>query len=279
MHHHKSGIQNALSKEARPTLETKQHRNVRSGKGSRLELQGTVYKSGSTLSLNPEVINAASIKLKSINLNHKNPSFTLGKREDTRHFTLVLNTTLSFTTQKQIVAAKKASSSNYLMFVTALAIRLGNLSCFILLTSWNPQVPQSKRNIKTCKNTPHTTHHCSYVRIITKYRHTHKELDLLFADSLFLIRYLLKENKQLLRKTDGTIPNENLRDIYKCPFQSEFDISRHGSRQSVVSVKPGNNSNTMILSTVQKDVQYLDKAHNRLFTFNSRLYDDSDNSE
>ena len=116
-------------------METKQHRNVRSGKGSRLELQGTVYESGRTLSLNPEVINAASIKLKSLNLNHKNPSFTLGKREDTRHLTLVLNTTLSFTTQKQIVVAKKASSSNYLMFVTALAIRLGNLSCFILLTS------------------------------------------------------------------------------------------------------------------------------------------------
>ena len=34
----------------------------------------------------------------------------------------------------------------------------------------------------------------------------------------------------------------------------------------------------MILSTVQEDVQYLDKAHERLLTFNNRLYDDSDNS-
>ena len=40
----------------------RQHRNVRSGKGSRLELQeGTVYESGITLSVNPELINAASI--------------------------------------------------------------------------------------------------------------------------------------------------------------------------------------------------------------------------
>ena len=39
-----------------------------------------------------------------------------------------------------------------------------------------------------------------------------------------------------------------------------------------------NNSNTMILSTVQEDVQYLDKAHERLLTFNDGLYDDSDNS-
>ena len=129
-------------------------------------------------------------KVKSINLNNKYSSFALGKREDTRHLTLVSNTTLSFTTQKQIVVAKKASSSNYL--VTALAIHLGNLSffnmilmymqvmssfalhmCFtempslykpllfqnvscLFLTSSNPQVPHQKRNIKTCKNTVFT---------------------------------------------------------------------------------------------------------------------------
>ena len=34
----------------------------------------------------------------------------------------------------------------------------------------------------------------------------------------------------------------------------------------------------MILSTVQEDAQYLDKAHKRLFTFNNRVYDDSDHS-
>ena len=130
-------------------------------------------------------------KVKSINLNKKYRSFALGKREDTRHLTLVSNTTLSFKTQKQIVVAKKASSSNYL--VTALAIRLGNLSFFnmilmymqvmstsfalhmcstempslykpllfqnvscLFLTSSNPQVPHQKRNIKTCKNTVFT---------------------------------------------------------------------------------------------------------------------------
>ena len=34
----------------------------------------------------------------------------------------------------------------------------------------------------------------------------------------------------------------------------------------------------MILSTVQEDVQYLDKAHERLLTFSNRHYDDSDHS-
>ena len=29
-------------------------------------------------------------------------------------------------------------------------------------------------------------------------------------------------------KTDGTIPKENLREIYKCLFQSEFDSSHQG---------------------------------------------------
>ena len=126
-------------------------------------------------------------RLKTVNLNNRYPSFALGKLEDTTHLTLVLNTTLSFTTQKQIVVVKKRRSSNCLLFVTALAIRSRKLSCLIhmilmymqvistnstlhrsamnvssteiislykpflfqnvyclSLTSWNPQVPQSK---------------------------------------------------------------------------------------------------------------------------------------
>ena len=47
-------------------------------------------------------------------------------------------------------------------------------------------------------------------------------------DSLILIRHLLKENNQLLRKTDGSIPKVNLRDIYKGLFQSGFDNSYQG---------------------------------------------------
>ena len=132
------------------------------------------------------------------------------------------------------------------------------------------------------------------IRSITKHRETEpkfKELDLLFADSLILIRHLLKENHQFLRKTDGTIPKENLRDIYKCLFQSEFDGSHQGladvmalnkvlfqSKLELTTEQIVNNSNTMILSTVKEDVQYLDKAHERLLTFNNRLYDDSANS-
>lgn len=117
-----------------------------------------------------------------------------------------------------------------------------------------------------------------------------KELALLFADSLILIRHLLTENNQLLHKTDGTIPIENLRDMYKCLFQSEFDNSHQGiadvmalnkvlfqSELELTTEQIVNNSNIMILSTVEEDVQYMyHKAHERLLTFN-RLYDDSDN--
>lgn len=117
-----------------------------------------------------------------------------------------------------------------------------------------------------------------------------RELALLFADSLILIRHLLTENNQLLNKTDGTIPIENLRDMYKCLFQSEFDNSHQGiadvmalnkvlfqSELELTTEQIVNNSNIMILSTVEEDVQYMyHKAHERLLTFN-RLYDDSDN--
>ena len=89
-------------------------------------------------------------------------------------------------------------------------------------------------------------------------------------------------------KTDRTIPKENLREIYKCLFQSEFDSSHQGladvmalnkalfqSKLELTTEQIVNNSNTMILSTVQEDVQYLGKAHERLLIFNNRLYGDS----
>ena len=62
-----------------------------------------MYESGSSLSLDSEVIMLLAFKkLKSINLT-KYPIFALGKPEDTRHLNLVLNT---FMTHKQIVEAK-----------------------------------------------------------------------------------------------------------------------------------------------------------------------------
>ena len=93
-----------------------QLRNVRSRRDNRLESRkGALYESGSTLSLDSEVMMLLAFKkLQSINLNNKYSSFALGKPEDTRHLTLVLNTTLSFMTRKQIVVAKRLSSSNYL---------------------------------------------------------------------------------------------------------------------------------------------------------------------
>ena len=41
-----------------------------------------------------------------------------------------------------------------------------------------------------------------------------QELDLHFADSQTLARHLIKGNNQHLRYADGTVPKENLRDIY-----------------------------------------------------------------
>lgn len=79
--------------------------------------------------------------------------------------------------------------------------------------------------------------------------------------------------------------------MYKCLFQSEFDNSHQGiadvmalnkvlfqSELELTTEQIVNNSNIMILSTVEEDVQYMyHKAHERLLTFNNRLYDDSDN--
>ena len=91
-------------------------------------------------------------KLKSVNLNNRYPSFALGKLEDTRHLTLVLNTTLSFTTQKQIVVVKKPRSSNYLLFVTALAIRSRNLSCLNMILMYMQVISTSSTLHRSATN-------------------------------------------------------------------------------------------------------------------------------
>ena len=92
----------------------------------------------------------------------------------------------------------------------------------------NPQVPQSKPvEILIIGHNANSL----LIQRITKYTETEpkfKELDLLFANSLILIRHLLKENNQLLRKTDGTVPKKNLPDIYKCLCQNEFDNFHQG---------------------------------------------------
>ena len=91
-------------------------------------------------------------KLKSINLNNKYPSFALGKLEDTRHLILVLNTTLSFMTQKQIEVVKKPRSSDYLLFVTALAIRLRNLSCLNMILMYMQVISTSSALHRSAMN-------------------------------------------------------------------------------------------------------------------------------
>ena len=48
-----------------------------------------------------------------------------------------------------------------------------------------------------------------------------QELDLFFSDSQPLVRHVIK-NRQL-RHADGRVPKENLRDVHKCLFQSEFE--------------------------------------------------------
>lgn len=112
-----------------------------------------------------------------------------------------------------------------------------------------------------------------------------------FADSLVLIKQLLKEKNQTLRNTDGTAPKANLRDIYSCLFKSEFCNPHQGladveglrkvlfqSDLKLTSNYIVNNSNVMSFATLETDVKYLDNSHDRLLTFRNQLYDESDRS-
>lgn len=95
-----------------------------------------------------------------------------------------------------------------------------------------------------------------------------------FADSLPLIRQLLKEKNQALQNTDGTIPKSNIRDIYSCLFKTEFSNSHQGSADvkalhyvlfqsnlKLTSKDIVNNSNVMNFPTLEVDVKYLDNSH------------------
>ena len=322
----------------------KQLRNVRSSKESRLEsCEGTVYESGSTLSLDPEVINAASIQKAEIcKFEQQVPKFCFRKvrRYQTFNPGFEYNFVIYYTETNcggkkaeiiELSAFCHGTGDSFTKFVLPqhdINVHASNINKFHIASFGNERIlhrngfalqtvslpecllsfanflKSTSATIKNATSKPVKIlligHNVNVfdtpllIRSITKYRETEpkfKELDLLFADSLILIRHLLKENNEVLRKTDGMIPKENLRDIYKCLFQSEFDSSHQGladvmalnkvlfwSKLKLTTEQIVNNSNTMILSTVQEDVQYLDKAHERLLTFNDRLYDDSDNS-
>ena len=86
----------------------------------------------------------------------------------------------------------------------------------------------------------------------------------LFSQASFSVKQI--EMEQFQKKT-----------FDKCLFQSEFHSSHQGladvmalnkvlfqSKLELTTEQIMNNTNTMILSTVEKDVQYLDKAHKRL---------------
>ena len=322
----------------------KQLRNVRSSKDSRLESRdGTVYESGSTLSLDPEVIIAASIQKAEIyQFEQQVPQFCFRKPRRYQTFNpgfeynfVIYDTETNCGGKKaelvELSAFCHGTGDSFTKFVLPqhdINIYVSNINKFRIASFGNERVlhrngfalqtvslpecllsfanflKSTSATIKNATSKPvkilligHNANAFDtplLIRSIAKYTETEpkfKELDLLFADSLVLIRHLLKENNQLLRKTDGSIPKVNLRDIYKCLFQSEFDNSHQGladvmaldkvlfqSKLELTTEQIVNNSNTMILSTVQEDVQYLDKAHERLLTFNNRLYDDSDNS-
>jgi len=322
----------------------KQLRNVRSSKDSRLESRdGTVYESGSTLSLDPEVINAASIQKAEIyQFEQQVPQFCFRKARRYQTFNpgfeynfVIYDTETNCGGKKaelvELSAFCHGTGDSFTKFVLPqhdINIYVSNINKFHIASFGNERVlhrngfalqtvslpecllsfanflKSTSATIKNATSKPVKIFLIGHkanafdtpllIRSIAKCTKTEpkfKELDLLFVDSLVLIRHLLKENNQLLRKTDGSIPKENLRDIYKCLFQSEFDNSHQGladvmaldkvlfqSKLGLTTEQIVNNSNTMILSTVQEDVQYLDKAHERLLTFNNRLYDDSDNS-
>ena len=114
-------------------------------------------------------------------------------------------------------------------------------------------------------------------------------MDLFFSDSQTLARHLIKNKNEQLRHTDGSAPKENLRDIYRCLFQSEFDHAHEGfadvvalrkilfeSKLALTAEDIVNHGKTVNLSTADIDVQFLNNAHKRLLTFQNRLYDETD---
>ena len=117
-----------------------------------------------------------------------------------------------------------------------------------------------------------------------------QDLDLHFADSQTLVRHLVKNNNEQLRHADGSVPKENLRDIYRCLFQSDFENSHEGFAdvvalrkilfQSKLALTTENMTNSQVINFCNAlvNTQYLDKSHDRLLTFKNRLFDDSDHS-
>ena len=112
-----------------------------------------------------------------------------------------------------------------------------------------------------------------------------------FAESLLLIKQLLKEKNEKLRNTDETAPKANLRDIYSSLFKSELCDPHHDladvealrkvlflSDQNLTSKYIVNNSNVMSYATLHTDVKYLDNSHDRLVTFRYKLYDKTERS-
>ena len=97
------------------------------------------------------------------------------------------------------------------------------------------------------------------------------------------MRHVIK-NRQL-RHADGTVPTENLWDVHKCLFQSEFENAHEGladvtalrkilfeSNLALTAENIVNNSQTVNFSTAEIDVNYLD------LIFHNKLYDETDNS-
>ena len=106
-----------------------------------------------------------------------------------------------------------------------------------------------------------------------------------------MARHLIKKKNEQLRHADDTVPKENLRDIYRCLFQSEFENDHEGfanvmalrkilfqSKLAQTAEDIVNNSQTVSFLTAEIDINYLDKVHDGLLTFRNRLYDESDSS-
>ncbi|KAK2555142.1 hypothetical protein P5673_023112 [Acropora cervicornis] len=241
-----SVLQSANINPARPTLETKQHRNVRSGKGSRLELQvGTVYESGTEI----------------YQFEQQVPQFYLRKARRYQTFNLGFEYNFVIYNTETNCGGKKGElvELSYFCHSTGDSFRK-----FVLL--------QHDSNV-----------HASHVNKfrIASFSSEHVLHRNSFALQTASLPECLLSFANFLKSTSPTIKNTTSKPVKillirhtiahtyelspnKVLFQSKLEI-----KEQIV-----NNSNTMILSTVQKDVQYLDKAHDRLLTFNNRLYDD-----
>ena len=255
---------------------------IRSSKNVVLESkEGTVYQSGSALSLDPAIINACCIsKAEHCEIEKQAPSFCYRPLKKFQKFNANLEYNLVIFDTETNCGGKKAelvelaaichnTGDSFTKFVmpkcdinehaskinkfsitsfgnerilhrNGLPIETESLSeCLRGFAAFLKSTVVKVRNVSRSKpvktvlvghnanvfDTPLLIRSINQINLV---RSQFQELDLHFADSQTLARHLIKENNEHLRYADATVPKENLQDIYRCLFQSEFENAHEG---------------------------------------------------